>query len=92
MIGSFFSKSSISKKVFNFNNDSLHYKGKILRFNEVVSYSLEGKHEIIIENKTVWKFSAKFKKEKLILYLLMGHGEKKEFENHLKKLELRKAL
>jgi hypothetical protein len=92
MIGSFFSKSNISKKVINFNNDCLHYKGKMLRFNDVVSYSLEGKHEFIIENKTVWKFSTKFKKEKLILYLLMDHGEKKEFENHLQKLELRKAL
>lgn len=92
MIGSFFSKSSISKKAFIFNDGSLHYKGKTLRFNDVVSYSLEGKHDFIIENKTVWKFSAKFNKEKLILYLLMNHGEKKEFENHLQKLDLRKAL
>ncbi|MCH8518059.1 MAG: hypothetical protein LAT68_17320 [Cyclobacteriaceae bacterium] len=85
MIGSFFTKPKISKKVLDLIEGSIHHKRNLYRFSDMVSYSLEGKHELTIENKTVWKFCADFEKERLLLHLLMSHAEKREFENYLEK-------
>ncbi|MCH7414105.1 hypothetical protein MM213_11450 [Belliella sp. R4-6] len=86
MIGSFFSEPKIKKKELKLTEESLYHKGgKVLRFNDFETYKLVGKHEITIDNKTVWKFTSKFGKERLVLYLLMSFEEKKEFETHLEK-------
>mgnify|MGYP003666654735 FL=1 len=84
MIVSFFSSPSITRKLSKLKDGSIHHNGAFYRVSNMIDFKLEGRHDLYIENKTVYKFSAKFKEGKISMHLLLSHGKKNEFEDYLK--------
>jgi|GEM_PF-2716575 len=84
MIGSFFNTPVITKTLYDLTEGGINKKGTFYMFNDMVNYKLEGMYEMEIGDKPVWKFTANFENKKLVLYLLLSHFEKKEFENYIK--------